>query len=83
MRNNELQAKILRSQKENEELKKYQYTQEYLQNEIEKRQKALEEIREVINCSDKNDCDNCPRNDFCEELCDSKENLIYVLKTMI
>lgn len=35
-------------QKENEELKKYQYTQEYLQSEIGKRQKALEEIREII-----------------------------------
>lgn len=43
----------------------------------------LEEIKNVINCSDKNDCDNCPRNNFCEELCDSKENLIYILKTII
>ena len=48
-----------------------------------KYKQTLEEIREVINCSDKDDCDNCPGNDFCEELCDSKENLIYVLKTII
>ena len=40
---------LKRLKKENEELKKYQYEQEYLQREIEKRQKALEEIREIIN----------------------------------
>ena len=38
---------IKRLQEENEELKKYQYTQEDLQSEIEKRQKALEEIRDI------------------------------------
>lgn len=41
-------------QKENEELKKYQYTQEYLQSEIEKRQKALEEIRNKLKKYDAN-----------------------------
>lgn len=44
----ELYEKNVQLQKENEELKKYQYTQEYLQSEIEKRQKALEEIREIV-----------------------------------
>lgn len=46
--NKELYEKNVQLKEENEELKKYQYTQEYLQSEIEKRQKALEEIREML-----------------------------------
>lgn len=44
---------------ENEELKKYQYTQEYLQSEIEKRQQAIEEIREIAKEFLKDLCDDC------------------------
>lgn len=61
-----------RLQEENEELKKYQYTQEYLQNEIEKKQKALEEIREkcLKMC---NICDNIDGEtylDDCNSICE-------------
>lgn len=51
-----LNCKLKRLQEENEELKKYQYTQEYLQSEIEKRQKALEEIRTFAKPIKENTC---------------------------
>lgn len=87
MRNNELQAKILRLQKENEELKKkkdeyYLRTLDY-ETKISYLIQALEEIRKEI-WEQNRSCDNCPdeRNGYCIGFNECAKNIIdnFLLK---
>ena len=47
-----------------------------LEEENKRYKQALEEIREICKCSKEPlNCDKCPQNDDCEELCINDENL--------
>ena len=39
----------------------------------------IEDLRKVLDCARNEDCDNCPKCGYCEELCDNKDNLMDVL----